>query len=148
MIPYESATSGDKALNDLQRMLEKFGCARFGIMHDNEKGLTNVQFTWRDRNVSLEASWTGYACILEKNHPHRQSSRGRRVSYEEYGRRLMAQAKISVCSVLRDWIKGQVTAVECGIMSFETAFMPHILLSNGQRVIDVVKSKNLLEAPK
>lgn len=38
-----------------------------------------------------------------------------------------------------------IVCVDCGIMSFETAFMPHILLSNGQRLIDVVQSKNLLE---
>lgn len=30
--------------------------------------------------------------------------------------------------MLRDWVKGQTTAVECGIMSFEAAFMPHMLL--------------------
>lgn len=147
MIPYESASSGDKALSDLQRMLEKFGCTRFGIMHDTNKGMTIIQFTWRERNVSLEASWSGYAQILEKNRPYRSFGRGRRVSKTDHDKRNIDQAKISVCSVLRDWIKGQVTAVECGIMSFETAFMPHIMLSNGQRVIDVVTSKNLLEAP-
>ena len=57
------------------------------------------------------------------------------------------QAKISVCSVLRDWTKGQITAVECGVMSFEAAFMPHILLPSGERVIDRVQSELLLPAP-
>ena len=34
-------------------------------------------------------------------------------------------------SILRDWIKGQATAVECGILSFEATFMPHMLASDG-----------------
>jgi hypothetical protein len=28
---------------------------------------------------------------------------------------------------LRDWIKGQVTAIECGILKFEAVFMPYML---------------------
>jgi hypothetical protein len=55
--------------------------------------------------------------------------------------------KIAVCSVLRDWVKGQITAVECGVMSFEAAFMSHMLLSDGRRVIDKVQADNLLPAP-
>lgn len=35
-------------------------------------------------------------------------------------------------------------AVECGIMSFEAAFMPHMLLSTGERVIDRVQAQGLL----
>ncbi len=65
----------------------------------------------------------------------------------QYAQKALAQAQASVCSVLRDWVKGQITAVECGIMSFETAFMPHMLLPNGQRVIDRVQADNLLPAP-
>ena len=35
-------------------------------------------------------------------------------------------------SILRDWIKGQVTAVECGILSFEAVFMPFMLTADGR----------------
>ena len=38
-----------------------------------------------------------------------------------------AQGHIAVNSILRDWIKGQVTAIECGILSFEAVFMPFML---------------------
>lgn len=31
-LPYESATSGDRALIEIQRILGKFGCQRFGTM--------------------------------------------------------------------------------------------------------------------
>ena len=143
-LPYEGATSGDKALMELQRTLAKFGCQSFGTFTDAERGVTCVQFKWRDRNVSLEASWKGYAAAWLRAHKWSYSSRSTKAQHEE---RALKQAQVSVCSCLRDWVKGQITAVECGVMSFETAFMPHMLLSNGQRVIDRIHADNLLPSP-
>jgi hypothetical protein len=143
-LPYETATAGDKALVELQRTLAKFGCQSFGTMTDAEKGATIVQFKWRNQTISLEASWKGYAAAWLKNHPYKYSTRCTRQEHEQ---KAMVQAQKSVCSVLRDWTKGQITAVECGVMSFEAAFMPHMLLSSGERVIDRVKADNLLPAP-
>lgn len=144
-LPYENSTAGDKALMELQRTLGKFGCQSFGTMTDAERGCTIVAFKWRNRQIQLEASWKGYGTAWLKAHPWKHSSRG--PNKEEHHQRAIKQAQMSVCSVLRDWVKGQITAVECGVMSFEAAFMPHILLPNGQRVIDRVQSDNLLPAP-
>lgn len=144
-IPYETATSGDKALIDLQRALAKFGCQSFGTMTDAERGCTVVQFKHRGRTVHLEASWKGYAAAWLKAHPYKWSNRASKADHEQ---RALKQAQISICSLLRDWVKGQVTAVECGVMSFEAVFMPHMLTDNGMRVIDRVQSENLLPAPK
>lgn len=36
----------------------------------------------------------------------------------------MTQGLSAVNSILRDWVKGQTTAVECGIPSFEAVFLP------------------------
>ena len=143
-LPYEDSSSGDKALTDLQRALEKFGCQSFGTMTDAERGCTIVAFKWRNRNISLEASWKGYAQAWLKRHPFTYRTSG---SKQEHEQKALKQAQMSVCSVLRDWVKGQVTAVECGVMSFEAAFMSHMLLPNGQRVLDRIKADNLLPAP-
>jgi hypothetical protein len=143
-IPYETATSGDKALLELQRTLAKFGCQSFGTMTDAEKGETIVQFRWRNRDVSLRASWKGYAAAWLKDHPYSHRMRCNRAQHDQAA---LKQAQTSVCSVLRDWVKGQVTAVECGIMSFEAAFMPHMLLSTGERVIDRIHAQGMLPAP-
>ena len=35
-------------------------------------------------------------------------------------------------------------AIECGVMSFEAAFMSHMLLASGERVIDRVQSEKSL----
>lgn len=143
-LPYSTATSGNKALMDLQKVLAKFGCQSFGTMVDAEKGETAVVFRWRNREVSLRASWTGYADAWMKENPYKHRTRGTR---DEYKQRALTQAKISVCSILRDWVKGQVVAVECGMMSFEAAFMPHILLKTGERVIDRFQTQGLLSGP-
>ncbi len=126
-IPYESSTSGEKALIEIQRTLEKLGCASFGIMQDVEQGITIVQFKYQGRSISLHASWKGYADALFK--------RGaKKWAYDKEKREI--QAKISVCSVLRDWIKGQIMAIECGFMTPEEVFAPHILMPDGKRAID------------
>lgn len=143
-LPYENATSGDRALVELQRILATFGCQTFGTMTDAEKGCTIVQFKWRNRSVSLEASWRGYAAAWLREHPHTYRMQS---TLAEHNEKALKQAQISVCSMLRDWVKGQVSAVECGIMSFETAFMPHMLLPSGERVIDRVQADKLLPAP-
>lgn len=147
-IPYETATSGEKALTEVQRILAKFGCQSFGTMTDAERGMTVVQFKWRDRTISLEASWKGYAAAWQKAHPWSGYSR---LSRQEYDQKALNIGRIAVCSVLRDWIKGQVMAIECGIMSFDAVFMPHMLLPTGERVLDRVQASAMLppmEPPK
>jgi hypothetical protein len=144
LLPYEGASSGEKALGEIQRTLEKFGCQSFGTMIDAERGVTIVQFKHRGRQVSLEASWKGYAAAWLKAHPFNSYVRGSRQDHEK---KALAIGRVAVCSVLRDWIKGQVTAVECGILSFDAVFMPHMLLPTGERLIDRVTSNNLLPPP-
>ena len=143
-IPYESATAGDRAINEMQKTLSAFGCQSFGTMTDNERQMMIVAFKWRDRQVHLEASWKGYAHALLKSRGH---LKGYGETQRKREQKALEQATVSVCSVLRDGVKGQTTAVECGVMSFETAFMPHMLLNNGQRVIDAAQAANLLPPP-
>lgn len=144
-LPYATATAGDRALAELQKTLASFGCQSFGTMTDAERQCLIVAFKWRDRQVSLEASWRGYAVAYLKQHPYSYSRS--RSTRQEHEAKALKQAQVSVCSMLRDWVKGQVTAVECGIMSFEEAFMPHMLLRDGRRVVEAARTANLLPAP-
>ena len=143
-LPYENATSGAGALDEISKVLTRFGCARFGTMTDNEMGELIVQFTYRGRDVSLKASYRGYAAAWLREHPH--THRMRR-TIEEHERLALDQARVSVCSILRDYVKGQMTAIETGLLSFEGAFLGSILLPSGERVIDRVQADKLLPAP-
>jgi len=145
-LPYENATSGSAALDDIRKVLTRFGCSRFGTMTDNEAGELIVQFTYRERNVTVKASTRGYAAAWLKEHPY-NPSRMRR-SHVDHQRLGLEQAQISVCSILRDWIKGQVTAIEVGILTFEGAFLGQILLPSGRTVLEEAQgSLGLLPAP-
>lgn len=142
-LPYENATSGSKALDDLNRILTRFGCRRFGTMTDTEKGELLVQFTYRDRDVSVRASFSGYAAAWLKEHPY-NPSRMRRTKVQ-HERDAIEQAQISVCSIVRDWVKGQVTAIEVGMLSFEGAFLGQILLPTGRTILETVADNGLLK---
>lgn len=147
-LPYENATSGGAALEDIRKLLTKFGCARFGTMTDAENGELIVQFTYRGRDITAKASYKGYAAAWLKEHPYGPRTRGPRQAHEA---KALKQAEVSVCSILRDWIKGQVVAIETGILTFEGAFLGQILLPTGKTVLDAVMRSDMLpalEAPK
>lgn len=140
-LPYENATSGDKALGEIQKLLRGFGCKKFGSMVDDEEQSLTVQFEYRGKMVSVKASFSGYAMAWLKEHSY--TNRMRKTK-QEHERQAYDKASVAVYSILRDWIKGQVTAIETGILSFEGAFLGQILLPNGQTVLDYARGQNLL----
>lgn len=142
-LPYENATSGGAALEDIRKILTKFGCARFGTMTDVENGQLIVQFCYRGRDITAKASYRGYAAAWLKEHPYGTRTRATRSEHET---KAMNQAETSVCSILRDWIKGQFMAIETGILTFEGAFLGQILLPSGKTVLDSVMQSQMLPA--
>lgn len=44
-------------------------------------------------------------------------------------------------------MKGQVVAVECGMMSFEAVFMPHMITDDGRPLFERLAETKLLPAP-
>lgn len=143
-LPYSEATSGEKALGEIQKILRGFGCSKFGSMIDDEEKEITVQFEWRGRRVSVKASIRGYAAAWLKENPWTSRRRGSKLDHE---RKAMNIASVAVYSILRDWIKGQVTAIETGILTFEGAFLGQILLPSGNTVLEHVKAKQLLAPP-
>jgi hypothetical protein len=92
--------------------------------------------------VQVTASAKGWAQKWLKEKPYGWRNRGSRVDYEQAA---LQQGVIAVNSILRDWLKGQVTAIECGILSFEACFMPFMLTADGRPMIE--RSRDLLPAP-
>jgi hypothetical protein len=117
-----------KYVSSISKILRRFGCESIGFMDDYEKHEVLLAFTHRGRNVQLRASAKGWAQIYLKEN-------SRRSTREDYEHAALRQGHIAVNSILRDWIKGQVTAVECGILSFEAVFMPFMLTHDGRPLI-------------
>lgn len=143
-LPYENATSGNNAINEIQKMLRGFGCTKFATGEDYDTSELFVQFEHRGRVVNLRASAKGYAAAWLKEHPFGPRIRCTRSEHESKAVRI---GQTAVYSILRDWVKGQITAVEIGMMSFEAAFLSHIMLPSGLTVIEHCEAQKLLAAP-
>ena len=143
-VPYASATSGMAARDEITKILRRFGCESIGFMDDFEKHEVLLAFTHRGRPIQLRASAKGWAQMWLTEHPWTYRRRGAQVDYEQAALR---QGQVAVNSILRDWIKGQVTAIETGILSFEAVFMPFMLTADGRPLIEPIKDQNLLPQP-
>jgi hypothetical protein len=135
-VPYSTATSGIKAREEIRKVLRRLGCEEIGFSENFEKHEVLLYFLHHGREVHLRASGKGWAALFLKQKPwHYSRSRSSRQEYEQAALR---QGDVAVNSILRDWIKGQVTAVECGLLSFEAVFMPFMLTSDGRPLIERV----------
>lgn len=144
-IPYEDATSGAAARDEIVKILRGFGCESVGFMDDFEGKTVLLAFTHRGRQVQLKASGAGWASLYIKAHPYNYRSNR---TEKDYQQRAVAQGIIAINSILRDWVKGQITAVECGIMSFDAVFIGHMLTSDGRTVLERAQADKLLPPPK
>lgn len=144
-VPYETATSGEKARDEIMKILRRFGCESVGFMDDFATHEVILAFTHRGRPVQLRASASGWAAMLLREKPFNAHRRRKKHDYEADALR---QGQIAVNSILRDWIKGQVTAVECGVLQFDAVFMPYMLTADGRPLVDRLREQSLLPAPK
>jgi len=143
-LPYSTATSGQNAIQDIQKILRGFGCTKFATGEDFETGEVFIQFEHRGRPVTLKASAKGYAAAWLRENPWNSRRKCNRAQHES---KALQIGSVAVYSVLRDWVKGQVTAIEIGILSFESAFLSHIMLPSGKRVIEEIEARGMLPAP-
>lgn len=142
--PYANATSGAQARDEILKVLSRHGCTSVGFMDDFEKHELLLAFTHRGRPVQLRASAKGWAQMYLKENPWNSRRYGTRQDYEQ---KALRQGQVAINSILRDWIKGQITAIECGILSFEAVFMPYMLTSDGRTVVERLSEMKLLPEP-
>lgn len=140
-LPYQNATTGQRAIEEIQKILRGFGCTKFATGEEFDTGEIFVQFEHRGRMVQLKASAKGYATAWLKQNPYTTRKRCTRQDHEQ---KALEIGGVAVYSVLRDWVKGQVTAIEIGVLSFESAFLSHIMLPNGKRVIEELRDQKIL----
>lgn len=144
MVPYANARSGLAAREEITKLLRRFGCESVGFMDDFESKTVLLAFKHRGRTVQLRASATGWATLYLKENPWNYR---RKVSKTAYEQEALAQGLLAINSILRDWVKGQLTAVECGMLSFEAVFMPHMLTKDGRPLLDRLSEHHLLPEP-
>lgn len=143
-VPYASATTGKRARDEIKKILRRFGCEKTGFMDDDNNHEVLLPFTHRGRPFQIRVSAKGWAQMYLRENPWTPNRRASRIDYEQAA---LKQGYVAVNSILRDSIKGQVVAVECGIVSFEAVFMPYMLTADGRPVIERLAETNLLPSP-
>lgn len=145
VVPYASASSGSSAREEITKILHRFGCESVGFMDDFAEKAVVLAFKHRGRPVQLRASAKGWAAMYLKANPWSYQRKSNKAAWEQAA---LDQGLIAVNSILRDWVKGQITAVETGILSFEAVFFPYMLTNDGRPIIDVITSGGLLPPPR
>lgn len=135
-LPYASTSSGMAARGEIQKILQHFGAESVGFMDEFHTHTVILAFVLRGHPVQLRASAQGWANAYLKESPW---TTNKRVNEHAWEQRALAQGMIAVNSVLRDWVKGQITAVETGVLTFEHVFMPYMLASDGRPMIEHVQ---------
>lgn len=139
-VPYAEATSGEKAKADIVKTLKSFGANKWAWAEDYETGTLQLAFEINGHPVNFQASAQGWATMYMKKNPWHS---GRHSTRREYEERWLEQGFIAVPSILRDWLKGQLTALESGVLSFEALFMPFMLTPDGTPLLE--KARPLLQ---
>jgi len=132
-VPYENATSGVAARSEVVRILRGYGCQSIGYMEHFDSHEIELAFVHRGRHYRLVASAEGWAALWLRANPYTQRSR---VTEAAHRAKALRQGMVAIDSVIRDWVKGAITAAECGIMPFDAAFMPAALAADGRPLVE------------
>ena len=116
---YSQAMSGSRAREEIAEMLTRHGCEAISFLHDFKTKELILSFRHGERIVELRASAQGWADETLKRMPYNNRMK---LSEEEYRRRALQQGWVAVNSILRDWLRSQIEAIETGIFSFDSAF--------------------------
>jgi hypothetical protein len=143
-VPYSRATAGDGARREIIKMLRAFGCDNVGIMDDFTTDQVLLAFQHRGRAVQMAASARGWAAMWLKENPWNKS---RKSNPEAYKAEALEKGRKAAVSMLRDWVKSQLTLVECGLMPFDHVFMAYALTSDGRPLHERVSEAKLLPPP-
>ena len=142
--PYAHATSGVAARDEITKLLRRFGCESIGFMDNFEEHELLLAFKHHGRQMQLRASAKGWAEL------YLRATRAVIGTIWPNTSGALAQGLIAVNSILRDWIKGQIMAIETGLLSFEAVFLPFMLTHDGRTIADradELKTKLLEGAP-
>ncbi|QRE76994.1 hypothetical protein [Methylobacterium aquaticum] len=131
-LPYENATSGASARAEATKILRRFGCDQIGFMDDFATHTIMLQFRWRGHPVEFRVSAGGWAALYLKANPWNSRRRGTAAQWE---RAALEKGLLAADSIIRDWVKGNVTAVESGALSFGHVFAAYLLDGNGRPLI-------------
>ncbi len=101
---------------EITKLLRAMGCDEIGFQDRDSEGVLVVVFNIRGGVYKLEASARGWAKWYLRHNPHTPRHRTTKAQHEA---KALDQGLIAINSVLRDYVRGMVTAIECNALSIE-----------------------------
>jgi hypothetical protein len=132
-VPYAGATTGLRAREEITRLLRGFGCEiGFADKFDEHEVLLYFKSVG-GRCICGHRPRDGRGCLSRRSHGATSiTARNRSGSRPRLGRGPLLLTRSSEIG------KGQTTAIETGILSFEAVFMPYMLTADGRPLIERV----------
>lgn len=129
----DTSVTEDRSRQEIERMLMKYGASRFGCLSDYEHKFALIEFTYKKIAIQMQIPV-----------PDRQDKKFTRCSgrMSAYRRDESSAQKLYEQEVRRKWrslslaLKAKLVAVEDGITTFETEFMPYMVTDNGQTLAE------------
>ena len=136
-VPYAQASSGGRARGEVITLLRQFGCESVGFMDGFTDQSLMLAFQWRGASSCEPRRRVGQPCT---------SARIRGTTAGAPGKRIGSSARSS-----RGWWpstascgKGQVTAIESGLLAFDQVFLPYMVTDTGETVAERISKDTLL----
>jgi len=117
-VPYSRANSS-KPRDEITKLLIRLGCTKVGFMDELEEHAVVLFFVHRGNPVRLKVSALGWAEMYLKDHPKTPLPTA------------IKQGLIAINSILRDWVKGMVTAIETNAFTADALFLPFVVSPKG-----------------
>lgn len=133
-LPYAESKAGAGREREIRTMLRALGASAVGFMDDTDRDEIACYFRLHGRQITVPVSVNAYAVAWKRHYPC-----GPRTTRAAWERKAREQAEIAVWGVMADWIKAQAAMIECGFLTAEMAFLPHIHAPDGRRIAEVVQ---------
>lgn len=118
-----TAVNQSRSRDEIERMLVRYGADEFGYL--SKKGEAMIGFTYRKIRVRMCVPLPG-RFDGEFTHTVTGRKRAQRAAMEEWEKETRRRWR-SLCLL----VKALLVGVEDGVISFEEAFMPHIVWGDG-----------------
>lgn len=142
-LPYASSTAGQGREKEIRDVLRGVGATAVGFMVDDDQDQIIAQFRLHGREVTIPVRVGAYVEAWQ-----RENKCGPRTSQKDHSAKARKTAESAAWAILADWIKATAAMMAAGFVDADAAFLPHIHLPSGQRVVDAIaKTDGALRLP-
>jgi oligoribonuclease (3'-5' exoribonuclease) len=138
-LPYASSVTGQAREREIRANLRSVGATAVGFMVDDDTDQIIAQFRLHGREITIPVRVGAYADAWLRENKRGPRSR---ITDSQHREKARKQAELAAWAILADWIKAQAAMMAAGFVDTDEAFLPHIHLPNGRRVVDAMTAKD------